>query len=76
MIISFVGILSLTIIATGLIVILMIISSSKDVRIIEMGYSRSRANDNNTNFVNTINSTKLPVLLIHGYMTDSTVWNK
>ncbi|HET7644788.1 MAG TPA: hypothetical protein VFK40_14885 [Nitrososphaeraceae archaeon] len=59
MIISFVGILSLTIIATGLIVILMIISSSKDVRIIEMGYSQSSANDNNTNSVNTLNSTNL-----------------
>ncbi|HJT85484.1 MAG TPA: hypothetical protein VJ697_13470 [Nitrososphaeraceae archaeon] len=76
MITSLVGILSLTIIATGLIVILMIISSSKDVRIIEIGYSQSNANDNNTNSVNTLNSTNLPVLLIHGYTADSTVWNK
>ncbi|MGE3859586.1 MAG: esterase/lipase family protein [Nitrososphaeraceae archaeon] len=52
-------------------------SSSKDFyRIIEMGYSQSSTNDNNTNAVTNINSTKLPVLLIHGYMADATVWNK
>ena len=51
-------------------------NSSNDFRIIEMGYSQSNTTDNNTNAVTPINSTKLPILLIHGYMADATVWNK
>ena len=56
----------------------MIISSNSSHEFfnsIEMAYSQSNTNNNNNN--NTItNSTTLPVLLIHGYMEDASVWNK
>ncbi len=40
-----------------------------------MAYSQSNTNNNNTNDV-TKSTTNLPVLLIHGYMEDVSVWNK
>src|ERR687897_3203400 len=54
-----------------------IISSSnrESLKLIEMTYGQS--NTNNTNANTAVNSTtKLPVLLIHGYMEDAIVWNK
>jgi predicted alpha/beta hydrolase family esterase len=53
----------------------MIISSSNSSsdefpKLIEMAYGQSNTN------TTAANSTKLPVLLIHGYMEDATVWNK
>src|ERR687897_3795962 len=54
-----------------------IISSSnrESLKLIEMTYGQSNANNTNAN--TAVNSTtKLPVLLIHGYMEDATVWNK
>jgi pimeloyl-ACP methyl ester carboxylesterase len=42
-----------------------------------MAYSQSNTNKNNNNTNDVTNSTtKLPVLLIHGYMEDASVWNK
>ena len=55
----------------------MIISSSshESLKLIEMTYGQSNANNTNAN--TAVNSTtKLPVLLIHGYMEDASVWNK
>ena len=57
----------------------MIISSSsssrESLKLIEMTYGQSNANNTNAN--TAVNSTtKLPVLLIHGYMEDAIVWNK
>jgi predicted alpha/beta hydrolase family esterase len=54
----------------------MIISNSSDesLKLIERTYGQS--NENNTNANTAVNSTKLPVLLIHGYMEDAIVWNK
>jgi predicted alpha/beta hydrolase family esterase len=54
---------------------IMIISSSNSSsdefpKLIEMAYGQSNTN------TTAANSTKLPVLLIHGYMEDATVWNK
>src|SRR5918996_5811877 len=46
---------------------------SKVSTLIEKTYSQYTPN-NNTNPVT--NSTTLPVLLIHGYMEDASVWNK
>ncbi|MGI0052224.1 MAG: esterase/lipase family protein [Nitrososphaeraceae archaeon] len=73
-------ILSSSIIAvTGLIAMMMIMSSSnsnsnsssgdESFKLSEMVYGQSNANT-------ATNSTKLPVLLIHGYMEDASVWNK
>ena len=53
----------------------MIISSSHEFfNSIKMAYSQSNTNNNNNNTIT--NSTTLPVLLIHGYMEDASVWNK
>ena len=42
-----------------------------------MACSQCNTNNNNTNANTAVNSTtKLPVLLIHGYMEDASVWNK
>jgi pimeloyl-ACP methyl ester carboxylesterase len=42
-----------------------------------MACSQCNTNNNNTNAKTAVNSTtKLPVLLIHGYMEDASVWNK
>jgi predicted alpha/beta hydrolase family esterase len=72
-----------TIVVAGLIaMMIMIISSSnignsESLKLIEMTYGQSDTNNNNTNTTTaTTNSSKLPVLLIHGYMEDATVWNK
>ena len=74
-------ILSSTIVVAGLIAMIMIISSSNSSReffnLIEMAYAQSNTNNNNNNTNAVTNSTtKLPVLLIHGYMEDASVWNK
>ena len=62
----------------NLITMSMIISSSsshESLKLIEMTYGQS--NTNNTNANTAVNSTtKLPVLLIHGYREDVSVWNK
>ncbi len=58
----------------------MIISSSsssrrESLKLIEMTYGQSNANNTNAN--TAVNSTtKLPVLLIHEYIEDASVWNK
>src|SRR5215208_1547352 len=67
-------ILSSTIVVAGLIAMMMIMSSSnsssdKSLKLIEMAYGQSNTNT-------ATNSTKLPILLIHGYMEDAAVWNK
>ena len=50
-------------------------SSRESLKLIEMTYGQSNANNTNAN--TAVNSTtKLPVLLIHGYMEDAIVWNK
>src|SRR5918994_3380745 len=70
-------ILSSTIVVAGLIAMILIISNSSDesLKIIERTYGQSNANNTNAN--TAVNSTtKLPVLLIHGYMEDAIVWNK
>jgi uncharacterized alpha/beta hydrolase family protein len=66
---------SSTIVVAGLIAMMMIMSSSnssssvESFKLSEMAYGQSNANT-------ATNSTKLPVLLIHGYMEDASVWNK
>ena len=70
-------ILSSTVVVAGLIAMILIISSNSDdsLKLIEMTYGQSNANNTNAN--TAVNSTtKLPVLLIHGYMEDAIVWNK
>jgi predicted alpha/beta hydrolase family esterase len=70
-------ILSSTVIVAGLIAMILIISSNSDesFKLIELTYGQSNANNTNAN--TAVNSTtKLPVLLIHGYMEDASVWNK
>jgi hypothetical protein len=67
-------ILSSTIVVVGLIAMMMIMSNSnsssdESLKLSEMAYGQSNANT-------ATNSTKLPVLLIHGYMEDAAVWNK
>src|SRR5829696_2222973 len=73
-------ILSSTIVVAGLIAMIMIISSSNSSReffnLIEMAYAQSNTNNNNNTNAVTNSTTKLPVLLIHGYMEDAIVWNK
>ena len=66
---------SSTIVVAGLIAMMMIMSSSnssssvESFKLSEMAYGQSNPNT-------ATNSTKLPVLLIHGYMEDASVWNK
>src|SRR5918993_2274875 len=70
-------ILSSTVVVAGLIAMILIISSNsyESFKLIEMTYGQSNANNTNAN--TAVNSTtKLPVLLIHGYMEDASVWNK
>ena len=56
-----------------MIILVVVMNFSK---LIEMAYSQFNTNiNNNTNAV-TNSTTKLPVLLIHGYMEDASVWNK
>jgi uncharacterized alpha/beta hydrolase family protein len=65
---------STTIVA--LFVTLMIVSNSSSnetFTLSEMVYSQS---SNTTSKNDTSNNSKLPVLLIHGYMADASVWNK
>jgi pimeloyl-ACP methyl ester carboxylesterase len=56
------------------------ISNCESLKLIEMTYGQSNTNNtnaNNTNANTAVNSaTRLPVLLIHGYMEDASVWNK
>src|SRR5918993_5525673 len=70
-------ILSSTVVVAGLIAMILIISSNsyESFKLIETTYGQSNANNTNAN--TAVNSTtKLPVLLIHGYMEDASVWNK
>src|ERR671911_1721984 len=70
-------ILSSTVVVAGLIAMILIISSNSDesLKLIETTYGQSNANNTDAN--TAVNSTtKLPVLLIHGYMEDAIVWNK
>src|SRR5215212_9553340 len=66
-------ILSSTIVVAGLIAMMIMSSSNsssdKSLKLIEMAYGQSNTNT-------ATNSTKLPILLIHGYMEDAAVWNK
>jgi len=60
----------------GLFVTLMIVSNSSSnetFTLSEMVYGQS---SNTTSKNDTSNNSKLPVLLIHGYMADASVWNK
>ena len=69
-------IVSFTTIVIALFVTLMIVSNSSSnetFTLSEMVYGQS----SNTTLKNdTSNNSKLPVLLIHGYMADASVWNK
>ena len=70
-------ILSSIVVVAGLIAVILIFSSNSDesLKLIERTYGQSNANNTNANAA--VNSTtKLPVLLIHGYMEDAIVWNK
>src|ERR671910_1502574 len=75
-------ILSSTVVVAGLIAMILIISSNsyESFKLIELTYGQSNANNTNANNTNTntavTSTTKLPVLLIHGYMEDASVWNK
>src|SRR5215212_11552886 len=51
-------------------------SSREFFNLIEMAYSQSNTNNNNNTNPVITSTTKLPVLLIHGYMEDASVWNK
>src|SRR5215212_7687582 len=51
-------------------------SSREFFNLIEMTYSQSNTNNNNNTNDVTNSTTTLPVLLIHGYMEDASVWNK
>jgi uncharacterized alpha/beta hydrolase family protein len=69
-------IVSSTTIVIALFVTLMIVSNSisnETFTLSEMVYSQS---SNTTSKNDTSNNSKLPVLLIHGYMADASVWNK
>jgi uncharacterized alpha/beta hydrolase family protein len=60
-----------------LMIILVVVVVGEFFNLIEMAYSQSNTNNNNTNANPVTNSTiNLPVLLIHGYMEDASVWNK
>ncbi|MGZ5510841.1 MAG: hypothetical protein ACXWFC_10260 [Nitrososphaeraceae archaeon] len=48
-------------------------SSNETFTLSEMVYGQS---SNTTSKNDTSNNSKLPVLLIHGYMEDASVWNK
>ena len=48
-------------------------SSNETFNLTEMVYGQS---SNTTSKNDTLNNSKLPVLLIHGYMADASVWNK
>jgi uncharacterized alpha/beta hydrolase family protein len=69
-------IVSSTTIVIALFVTLMIVSNSSSnetFTLSEMVYGQS---SNTTSKNDTSNNSKLPVLLIHGYMADASVWNK
>ena len=69
-------IVSSTTIVIALFVTLMIVSNSSSnetFTLSEMVYGQS---SNTTSKNDTSNDSKLPVLLIHGYMADASVWNK
>ena len=51
-------------------------SSREFFNLIEMAYAQSNTNNNNNTNPVITSTTKLPVLLIHGYMEDASVWNK
>ena len=52
----------------------MIINSSNELfHLIEKTYTQFNANNSNAN---SVTSSPLPVLLIHGHMEDASVWNK
>ena len=73
--------LSPIVIASIIIMMVIIISSSnignnESLNLIEIAYGQSNTTNNTNSTAATTNSTKLPVLLIHGYMEDATVWNK
>ena len=73
--------LSPIVIASIIIMMVIIISSSnignnESLNLIEIAYGQSNTTNNTNSTAATTNSAKLPVLLIHGYMEDATVWNK
>ncbi len=71
---------STTIVVVALIAIMMVFSSnsSGDEHFFTFSHiAYGQSSENTTTTSNTSNnSTKLPVLLIHGYMEDASVWNK
>ncbi len=65
-----------TVVVAALFVTLMIVSNSSSnepFNLSEMVYGQS---SNATSKNDTPNDPRLPVLLIHGYMADASVWNK
>ena len=65
------------VVVVALIAIIMVVSSSSNLQFFTFSqttYGQSSANTTTTG--NTLNNSPLPVLLIHGYMEDVTVWNK
>ena len=72
-------IISSTNIVVALILIIFVFTTNIDKQFFtfsQIVYGQSSSNTNNTTTNTSNNSTKLPVLLIHGYMEDAAVWNK
>ena len=67
------SIITTTIVVVALIAIIMVVSSNETFNLTEMVYGQS---SNTTTKSNTSNDSTPPVLLIHGYMADASVWNK
>ena len=72
-------IISSTNIVVALILIIFVFTTNIDKQFFtfsQIVYGQSSSNTNTTTTNTSNNSTKLPVLLIHGYMEDAAVWNK
>src|SRR5215207_1533075 len=64
------------VIVVALIAIIMVSSSSNGGQFFTFTTTVYGQSNNTTTNSNTSNNSTLPVLLIHGYMADATVWNK
>ncbi len=64
------------VIVVALIAIIMVSSSSNGEQFFTFTTTVYGQSNNNTANSNASNNSTLPVLLIHGYMADATVWNK
>jgi hypothetical protein len=68
--------ISTSIIVVALIAILMLVNSISSEQFFSLSQMVYGQSSNTTTQNNTSNSSTFPVLLIHGYMADATVWNK